>query len=211
MAENPFYAKAFPYQFTPHFYPERIRELCKIPAGSKVFVCSMGELFGENHEWTEEVLLAIENHPELTFQVLTKQPQNLEQFSPFPNNCWVGVSATDFHLSARALYRGLDGIKADVKFLSFEPLLGDVNILAADFKNTGANWAIIGQQTPAKKSTEPKPFWIGEIVNACNKSKTPVFLKNNLIPMIDELPDNCFTKTLSGDMNLRQEMPVVSP
>ena len=51
--------------------------------------------------------------------------------------------------------------------------------------------------------------WIKDIVTACDKAKIPVFLKDNLIPMIDELPDNCFTKTLSGDMNLRQEMPKV--
>jgi len=26
MAENPFYRKAFPYKFVPHFYPERISQ-----------------------------------------------------------------------------------------------------------------------------------------------------------------------------------------
>jgi protein gp37 len=207
MAENPFYAKAFPYQFVPHFYPERIKELCKIPAGSKVFVCSMGELFGENHEWTEEVLLAIENHPELTFQVLTKQPQNLEQFSPFPDNCWVGVSATDERMYVNAMVH-LIGVEAKIKFVSFEPLLSHIDNML--LKNTlpAIDWLIIGQQTPVKKTTQPKVEWVKEIVDVYDNAKIPVFLKNNLT---DLLVENNADWAFDCTRKLRQEMPVVSP
>jgi len=199
MAENPFYRKAFPYKFVPHFYPERIRELDKIPAGSKVFVCSMGELFGTYHEWTEEVMLAIENHPDITFQVLTKQPQNLIKYSPFSDNCWVGVSTPDWLKFSDALGY-LAGIKAKVKFLSFEPLQERIcfDMMQKLLFSRVVNWVIIGQQTPVKKSTMPKIEWIKEIVDACDKSNVRVFIKNNLKPILPEI--TC--------RHLRQEFPV---
>ena len=95
--------------------------------------------------------------------------------------------------------------KNKFKWLSLEPLMGEIKIGNLQ----GVEWVVIGGWSQGK--TQPKPEWIGRIVSACDKSKIPVFLKNNLIPMIDELPDNCFTKKLSGDMDLRQEFPVVSP
>ena len=79
--------------------------------------------------------------------------------------------------------------------------------MAFDLKFSSIKWLIIGQQTPPKLTTQPKIEWIKDIVDAAKSARVPVFLKDNLIPMIDELPDNCFTKTLSGDMNLRQEYP----
>jgi protein gp37 len=218
MATNPFYAKAFPYKFKPHFYPERIRELCKIPAGSKVFVCSMGELFGDNPEWTKEVFLAIENHPELIFQILTKRPDNLIKWE-FPDNVWVGISAeneTKFLKACSILER----INAKVKFISLEPLLSWNDSDYGDELNNGVNhdvrlwlkdcgidWLIIGQQTPRNKLTEPNISWIAQIVEATDSLNIPVFLKNNLenlLPPIAPFVTNPLRDTTFG---LRQELP----
>ena len=93
MAKNPFYSKAFPNKFEPTFYPGRLKEI-ENHSGSKIFVCSMGELFATGHEdWTRQILTRIALYPHTTFQLLTHQPQNLKQWSPFPDNCWVGFSA----------------------------------------------------------------------------------------------------------------------
>jgi protein gp37 len=208
MATNPFYAKAFPYKFEPHFYPERIRELCKIPAGSKVFVCSMGELFGDNPEWTKEVFLAIENHPKLTFQLLTKRPENLIKWE-FPDNVWIGASATDASMFTKA-WEGLKDVKANVKFISFEPLLNwDMSFEDTKWtlKTAGINWIIIGQRTPHSGLTEPCISWIAEIVESADNLNIPVFLKNNLqdlLPHIAPFVTNPFRNTILG---LRQEFP----
>ncbi len=158
-------------------------DLPKMKPGSKVFWGSTFELFWEGEAvmagWMRFVFEAVKRHPELTHIFLTKQPQNLIKWSPFPENCWVGVSITDC----------LDGIgfmadvKASVKFISFEPLqYYDVDALTASelFRVNGISWVIIGQQTPVKKVTMPKIEWVREIVEACNKAGIPVFLKDNL-------------------------------
>ena len=189
MAENPFYARSFPNKFVPTFYPHRVKELDKMKIGSKVFVCSMGELFGERKDYTNWVLNRIREYPNLTFQLLTKQPQRLLEYSPFPNNCWVGVSVTNKLMYANAL-NYLGNIGATVHFLSIEPLLSWDHIFPrADGEKMldhQIDWIILGRQTPVSKKTAPKIEWIQEIIDAagCHGNGIPVFIKNNLDSML---------------------------
>ena len=222
MAENPFYARSFPNKFVPTFYPHRVKELRKMKIGSKVFVCSMGELFGERKDYTNWVLNRIREYSNLTFQILTKQPQRLLEFSPFPQNCWVGVSVTDKVMYADAL-NYLGNIGATVHFLSFEPLLSwDDTFPKADGEKMldhQIDWIILGRETPvSKKKTAPKIEWVYEIIEAADKAKIPVFLKDNLKTLIDAEagfnPDFYgYTDDPSGwesSDELRQEFPKVS-
>jgi len=115
--------KRYKWDETIRFVPAVFNDIPKLKAGSRVFVGSTIELFGEwvDPAWMMLTLERVRAHPELTFIFLTKKPQNLINFSPFPDNCWVGVSATtDDMLSSVILY--LHNIKAKVKFISFEPL-----------------------------------------------------------------------------------------
>jgi protein gp37 len=188
MAENPFYAKAFPFEFEPHFYPDRLNEVARAKIGAKIFACSMGELFGDNQDWTERVLRMIRLHPELTFQLLTKRPENLIRWSPFPWNCWVGVSVTNAEQYIDSV-SDIAKVEAKVKFISFEPLLEQINGGECDEERRldsidEFDWIIIGQQTPVSPKTAPKVEWIREIVKAADKAKIPVFLKENLRPLL---------------------------
>jgi len=65
--------------------------------------------------------------PQHTFLFLTKCPQNLLVWSPFPPNCFVGVSVTRNNQLENAL-KYLKQIEATVKFISFEPLLERINL-----------------------------------------------------------------------------------
>ena len=59
------------------------------------------------------------------FQVLTKRPERLAQLAPSlapPSNVWLGVSVENQDYVERA--RILRRVKASVRFLSVEPLLG---------------------------------------------------------------------------------------
>ena len=202
--------KRFHWDETVRFEPEQaFVDAFNALAGSKIFVGSTMELFGDwvKPNWLEQVMGWPKALPNKTFIFLTKQPQNLIKWSPFPDNCRVGVSATNSEHAVRAMTE-LDFIKARVKFLSLEPLLDNDGYTPwkyISFKKI--NWLIIGQQTPVKLSTMPKLEWIKEIVDAADKAQIPVFLKNNL---------NCcaisdYPELLDAHGNLRQEFPSVSP
>ncbi len=160
--------------------------LCSIKRPSRIFIGSTMELFGDwvKKEWLSNIISKCASWNQHTFIFLTKKPDNLIKWSPFPDNCWVGVSWTGDDES-RPL-RGLVEAKASVKFISFEPLLQfpdwwTVDLLQQSFQKAGVSWVIIGQQTPVKVSTEPKIGWIQDIlVAAHNGGNIPIFIKNNL-------------------------------
>ena len=114
--------------FYPRFWEDRLYHAWGgEPKG--IFVCDMSDLFGIGipEEWTAKVLNLCRLHNENRYYLLTKQPQNLIKFSPFPENCYVGVSATNQQQFDNAV-KYLKEVKATVKYISFEPLLEQISI-----------------------------------------------------------------------------------
>ena len=180
---------------------------------SRIFVGSTMELFGDwiPEDWLTKILYTCKEFNQHTYIFLTKCPQNLIKWSPFPENCWVGISVTNSHQYQTALQysRCYD---ARIKFISFEPLLQHITI-TSPFEFGYLNWLIIGQQTPASKKTEPKIEWVREIVEAADRARIPVFLKDNLRPLL--IPEDCSKPNYlmedifwaSEKAKLRQEFP----
>lgn len=196
------------------------QSLRRIKAGNKIFVGSTFELFHDSmSDWLHPIFKWVRTFNDLTFIFLTKCPQNLIKFSPFPENCWVGVTATNFTAYLKAI-GNLADIKASVKFISFEPLLGRINnatlpSLQASIKERHFDWLIIGACTGTMKEMDnlclrkpsleqpdltPMPYgnrwtaqprieWVREIVEAADKAGVKVFLKNNLRPLL--VSDDC--------------------
>ena len=203
-------ARTFP-RYDP-FYPRLWEDRLFQPMNDKhisqkgIFPCSMSDLFGIGipEEWTKAIMDVIEDCPTDRFYLLTKQPQNLAKFSPFPDNCWPGVTATDYYAMFKALnaLAYLDGgIQAKVKFVSFEPLLESV--AGPRLNLSGIKWVIIGAQTKPYKP--PKIEWVEEIVRACDEAGVAVFIKNNLEPLLFKSDNHdLFWEDLA---NLRQELP----
>ncbi len=176
------------------FVPEVYDDISVSPRRQRIFVGSTIELFGDwiRQEWLNFIIKKCYVHPWHTFIFLTKQPQNLIKWSPFPENCWVGVSIPRYwddsvigHPEAFNRISQLGEVRASVKFVSFEPLLSPIASefefgLDMTFKAYGISWVIIGQQTPVRKATMPSRVWIDEIENACKKVGIPYFEKNNL-------------------------------
>ena len=171
-----------------------------------IFVCDMSDLFGIGipEEWTRKVLDRLQYASQHRFYLLTKQPQNLIKFSPFPDNCWVGVTATDSYDFINRVGL-LSMTRAKIKYMSFEPLLSWDNLLNPLLQRyiTLLDWVIIGAQTKPYKP--PKIEWVEEIVDACNKAGIPVFLKDNLKQLFWSGEPKYWAIDNSG--NLRQEMP----
>jgi protein gp37 len=90
-----------------------------VPRPKRVFVGSTMELFGDwvKDEWMDIILHDAKRLVLHTFIILTKKPENLIKWSPFPDNCWVGVSVTDYWKATDAC-GWLDNVRATVKFLT---------------------------------------------------------------------------------------------
>ena len=202
---NPFY---------PRFWPERLQELNQGYKRNKgIFVCDMSDLFGIGvpEEWTRQVLDAMKRtwmNPYCRFYLLTKQPQNLIKWSPFPDNCWVGQTVTGWKSYSDFLFYS-QRYEAKVKYISIEPLLQPLHFSHLDL-STKANgkpdldWVIIGSQTKPYKP--PKIEWVKEIVEACDKADVKVFLKDNLLKLVNyQSRETAFAFNKEG--YYRQEMP----
>jgi len=206
--------------FYPRFWEERLKELHQVKAWTTnqgktytikrfssqakgIFVCDMGELFGDwiPRVWQDEIFDCIKANRHHRFYLLTKQPQNLVKWSPFPDNCWVGVTVCNEPMFQKAM-KYLPYVQAKIRFISFEPLLGRILTTPGQLKRY-INWVIIGAQTKPYKP--PKIEWVEEIVKAADQAGIPVFIKNNLLA---ELPMSIKGKPLlHGAYKLRQEMP----
>ncbi len=163
------------------FYEPAITYLPSKP--SKIFVGSTMDLFGDwvKPEWLEKIFWRIEYvYDRHTFIFLTKKLENLKHWSPFPLNCWIGISICGVpEMPTHRIYNGYDRIEATIKFISFEPLLGQTKLDYRDLIWTKTNWIILGGRSGSHKFYPPEE-WIKEIEDAADKVGIPVFEKDNL-------------------------------
>lgn len=166
------------HPFKPTFHEDRLNEPYLRNKPSKIFTVSMGEMFGSDVPcgWVHKVMTVIRRNPRHTFQLLTKQPQNLHLGEPFPDNVWMGltVDGTDEACETDRKLNELRECSAKVKFISFEPLLGPVNPSLREI-----DWIIIGQMTGANRFKTPSS-WVLYLEDRASLDHIPVFMKDNL-------------------------------
>ena len=136
----------------------------------------------------------IQRRPDLTFIVLTKMPENIDR--PMPDNTWLGVSVTGVDGDDDRIRFLCNGTKPRVKFVSFEPLLGDLatkgwNVFP-DYVDA-LSWCIMGRLTGHGHVHDPTQANIKRIYQECRNAGIPVFLKDNLRglwkgPFVQEFP-----------------------
>ena len=194
-------AKRFHRDFKPEYHSVKLSEPLKgnKEGGRRIGVCFTGDLFGDwiNDPTLESACKTImRSCPLDQFFFLTKCPWNLHLWGRYPDNAWVGVTCIEQSYIENAL-PALGEVDAKHKWLSLEPLLGEprtytwVDVL----KQHGIGWIVVGGQTHPTKM--PERAWVDKIVAACRCAGIPVFLKNNLKPLM-------------GD-NLIQELPPFVP
>ncbi|MFY9246449.1 MAG: phage Gp37/Gp68 family protein [Roseicyclus sp.] len=133
--------------------------------GRMIFVNSMSDLFHDSVpeyfiKKVFEVMAECKHH---TFQVLTKRSERLSKISSqlsFPENLWVGVS-----IESRDFISRIDDLRAvpsSIRFLSCEPLLGDLGAIDLN----GIDWAIAGGES-GPGARPMKAEWIRSIRDQC--------------------------------------------
>jgi protein gp37 len=142
--------------------------------GSLVFVNSMSDTF---HGTISDRLLlehfaSMAAYPETTYIVLTKRACGMSQRynRDFPRNVWVGVTVENQSVVQR-IY-DLVKCRAEVRWLSMEPLLGPVQIPYLD----RLHWIVVGCETgPGRRTCHLE--WVKDIIEQCDSARVPVFVK----------------------------------
>lgn len=142
----------------------------------KIFVNSMSDLFHDkvSDGFIADVWGVMRETPQHNYQILTKRPDRMADFvSRSPDtlqNVWLGTSVEDESTTSRI--DDLRRVKAAIRFISFEPLIGSVGTVNLH----GIHWAIVGGESG--KSARPiREEWIDEIHAQCHDSETAFFFK----------------------------------
>jgi protein gp37 len=134
-------------------------------SGRMIFVNSMSDLFQDAvpRDFIKRVFNVMGECSQHTFQVLTKRSSRLLELSDsldWPSNVWMGVSVENADYTYRI--DNLRKVGAAVKFLSLEPLIGDLGKLDLG----GINWAIAGGESgPGSRPMDPQ--WVRSIRDQC--------------------------------------------
>ena len=148
----------------------------------RVFVCSWSDFFHERvrSSWREEAWSVIRQTPRLTYQILTKRPERILDCLPgdwgdgWPH-VWIGVTAED---QARLDERWpiLERSPAVVRFISLEPLLGQVTLRDVGGRPLRPDWVIVGGESgPGFRPIHPD--WVTAIRDECVPRSIPFFFK----------------------------------
>jgi protein gp37 len=179
---------AWPAFDIPTLWKARLSEPSAEKKPRTIFVPSMADLFGEwvPKEWIDAVLKTVRECPQHTFLFLTKKPSRYLEFD-IPNNCWLGAT-TDTPTSSALRSEALTIAGNNNKFISAEPLLGDISGYV-DYD--GLDWIIIGS---LNASNSPVPASRGGthrewVTNLIKEAKgIPVFIKDGLYDLYSDLP-----------------------
>ena len=161
--------------FQPTIHLSSLQEPLEWKKPCMVFVTSMGDLFHEEIPFTfiDMVLDVIKQTPQHTYQLLTKRTERMELYFStriVPANVWVGTTCENNRHYDRI--DSLGRISATVRFLSCEPLLGDM----ADINLTNIDWLITGGESGIFARRTP-PEWFRNLRDACRRWNTPFFFK----------------------------------
>jgi protein gp37 len=141
----------------------------------RIFVNSMSDLFHEavSADFVSEVWSIMESTPRHTYQILTKRPDRMAELTaslPTLPNVWLGASIENADYLGRI--DDLRKVRAAIRFISFEPLLGSV--APADLSEI--HWVIVGGESGPRSRPMLKE-WVDEIEALCRESGTVFFFK----------------------------------
>jgi protein gp37 len=184
---------------------------------AKVFCASLADVFDNQvpRRWRDDLWHRIEQTPDLDWLLLTKRPQNIAKMLPDPDtgvkpwgrgwpNVWLGVSAGNQEEADRNIPI-LGATPARVHFVSFEPLLGPIDLTSIACPNgcrppeycsrchpdggeptgtydvLGAGWLDLvicgGESGPNARPMHPD--WPRALRDQCERASVPFFFKQH--------------------------------
>ena len=183
------YARAIAERFGrpwngPTFHKALLDEPRKVRTPSRIFVCSIADLFHEKLDVSEilQVFAAMMGAPQHTYILLTKRADLMQLFfhtQDAPENWWLGVTCEN---QARADERIpiLLRCRSRNLFVSVEPMLGPVDVSAyTSTLGPRIEWVIAGPENGAG-ARECDPKWIADLAAQCQRENVSFFDKRPL-------------------------------
>ena len=159
--------------------PERLEQPLTWRKPKMIFVNSMSDLFHKKipQQFIDSAFDTMEKADWHTFQILTKRSSLMRSFVArryrdrlVPPHIWLGVSVENKQAAARI--RHLQGTKATIRFLSFEPLIEDIGPIDL----TGIHWVIVGGES-GPNARPMNSEWAERIRDLCIAHSIPFFFK----------------------------------
>ena len=157
------------------------KDLLEVPLDIKqpkmIFVNSMSDLF--HKDVPDDIIIKVFETMNKahwhTFQVLTKRPERVLAMDQagllkWSSNIWMGTTVENDKYVDRI--DKLRETKANIKFLSCEPLLGSLK----DISLEEIDWLIVGGES-GPKSREMEKEWVLELKELCEKDGVAFFFK----------------------------------
>lgn len=151
----------------------------------RVFCSSMADVFEDHPTIDQErakLWPLIRATPWLDWQLLTKRPERVLANLPddwgegYPN-AWLGTSVENHDYLWRI--EALSVVPAAVRFISFEPLIGEVWPYEATLR--AFQWAIIGGESgPQRRPMRQE--WLKALVGTCQRAGLAIYVKQDFGP-----------------------------
>lgn len=200
----------------------------------RVFCASLADVF-EDHpaidpQWRDDLFAMIDRTPNLDWLLLTKRPENISRLWPWGfygdqfswQNAWIGTTAENQEQANKRIPELLE-IPAKVRFLSCEPLLGDVSLtdlflsegrgltreLNALTGHDRINWVIAGGES-GPNARPSHVDWFRNLRDQCEEANVPFFFKQNgewvptYVSSDTEVAEGEF-RVAAGDIDLRSD------
>ena len=156
-------------------HPATLTAPLKWRAPRLIFVNSMSDLFHPEVPlgFIQDVFAVMSQASQHTYQVLTKRSKRLAAVAPdlrWPDNVWMGVSVETERYAFRIDH--LRSVKAKVRFVSAEPLLGPL----PDLNLEGIHWLIAsGESGPGARPMDKA--WARDLRDQCHTADVLFFFK----------------------------------
>ena len=148
---------------------------------ARVFCASMSDVFEWKKEltpWRHKLWELIEETPYLDWLLLTKRPHLATRLTPWndnwPRNIWLGATVENQKWAEKRLPH-LESIPADIRFLSCEPLLGEIDLRDWLEQNV-IHWVIAGGES-GFNARPSNPDWFLSLRDQCLAHDTPFHFK----------------------------------
>ena len=160
-------------------WPSRLRQPASWKKPRMIFVNSMSDLFHKkiDRAYIDRVFDEMESVDRHVYQILTKRSSLMRDYvcrrysgGSVPSHIWLGVSVEDAAHKGRIEH--LRRISSPARFISFEPLLGQIGKVDL----SGIAWVIVGGES-GPRARPMQQSWALELRDLCNAAGVAFFFK----------------------------------